>query len=90
VDNGVDMSDEVVIEVTITFKSRDVFLHSTWQAGYPAVKATVFHKVSLDGHRLGPKAWFDVDGVEYRPDGRIAFAFTVHTDVYHRAVGAVD
>lgn len=84
------MSDEVIVAVTIVFKSRDAFLRSTWQKGYPAVKATVFHKVSLSGHRLGDRAWFDIGDVEYRPDGRIAFPFMVHTDTYQRAIGAVD
>ena len=84
------MSDEVVIEVTIVFKSRGAFLRSTWQEGYRAVKATVFHKVVLSGHRLGERAWFDIGDVEYRPDGRIAFPFTVHTDTYQRTAGAVD
>ena len=84
------MSDEVIVEVMIVFKSRDTFLCSTWQKGYPAVKATVFHKMSIDGHRLGERAWLELGDVEYRPDGRIAFPFTVHTDTYQRAIGAVD
>lgn len=84
------MSDEVIVEVTIVFKSRDAFLRSTWQNRYPAVKATVFHKMSLDGHRLGDCAWFDIGDVEYRQDGRIAFPFVVHTDTYQRVIGAVD